>query len=94
MAQYMFLLHRSATSGKVTGRPPHRVRSLRGATPRVQKLYERHSLNPGYPSMVENDPGVKLVSIKVSALRTVQMLYIAYLLLTLASPRWVYSNEA
>ena len=44
--------------------------------------------------MVENDPGVKLVSAKVSSLRTVQMLYIAYLLLTLAFQRWVYSGEA
>lgn len=44
--------------------------------------------------MVENDPGVKLVSAKVPSLRTVQMLYIAYLLQTMASPRWVYSDEA
>ena len=44
--------------------------------------------------MVENDPGVELVSAKVSSLRAVQMLYIAYLLQTLAFPRWVYSDEA
>ena len=44
--------------------------------------------------MVENDPGVELVSAKVSSLRAVQMLYIAYLLQTLAFQRWVYSGEA
>ena len=44
--------------------------------------------------MVENDHGVELVSAKVSSLRAVQMLYTAYLLLTLAFSRWVYSGEA
>ena len=44
--------------------------------------------------MVENDHGVELVSAKVSSLRAVQMLYTAYLLLTLAFQRWVYSGEA
>ena len=44
--------------------------------------------------MVENDPGVELVSIKVSALMAVPMLDFAYQLQILAFQRWVYSGEA